>query len=347
MKLGNVLLIARFIAIIIVLWLIDFEKLAIILRSINFNLIALAFLLELAGFVVWTVKWKFLVDKLEKIRFTTLFLGLMGGNCLNTNVLRARTFGGFGRAMFLRNVTQSRKHANWYATIVMDQTSNSFVFSFPVIFSLLFVFLFLNVPWWLSVIMETIVLIIFLLAFTAFLLRRKFDKTRVVRLFYSNLERIYNFSLFTFIRNRFDTYNKFEELIELSLEEFAKTSKSILKDRKILARDLALSAFMFAFIYSKAYVLFQSLGFHISISHLIVSLSLILWINSILPVPGGFGAKELVMISIYAMVGIPVTIAAIVSLIDRAIYMFFVIIISYLAIIFMRLLYIGERRCSE
>ncbi|VVB97522.1 Lysylphosphatidylglycerol synthase TM region [uncultured archaeon] len=342
MKLGNVLLIARFIAIVIILWLIDFGKLAIILRSINLNLIALAFLLELAGFLIWTLKWKFLVDKLEKIRFTILFLGLMGGNCLNTNVLRARTFGGFGRAMFLRNVTRSHKNANWYATIAIDQTTNIFVFSFPVIFSLLFVFLFLNIPRWLSVILETIVLIIFFLAFAAFLLRRKFDKTIVVRLFYSTLRRIYNFSLFTFIRKRFETYNKFEELIESSLEEFTKTSKSILKDRSILARDLVLSAFVFALIYSKAYLLFQSVGFNISISHLIVSLSLILWLNSILPVPGGFGVKELVMISIYAMVGIPVTIAAIVSLIDRAIYMFFVIILAYLAIIFMRIFHIGE-----
>lgn len=342
MKLGNALLIARFIAIVIVLWLIDFGKLAIILRSINPELIALAFLLELAGFLVWAVKWKFLVDKLEKIRFTTLFLGLMGGNCLNTNVLRARTFGGFGRAMFLRNVTGSRKHANWYATIVMDQTTNGFVFSFPVIFSLLFIFLFLNIPRWLSVVLEMIVLIIFSLAFTASLLRRNIDKTRIIRLFYSTLQRVYNFSLFTFVRNRFGAYNKFEELIELSLEEFAKTSKSILKDGRTLVMNLALSAFMFALIYSKTYIVFKSIGFDISISHLIVSLSLILWITSILPVPGGFGVKELVMISIYAMVGIPVTTAAIVSLIDRAIYMFFVIILSYLAIVFMRIFHIGE-----
>ncbi len=95
MKLGNIIFIARFAAIVIILFLIDFEQLVLILRSINFDLLLLAILLELAGFLIWTLKWKLIIGKLEKIKFTTLFLGLMSGNCLNTNVLRARTFGGF------------------------------------------------------------------------------------------------------------------------------------------------------------------------------------------------------------------------------------------------------------
>ncbi len=74
----------------------------------------------------------------------------MGGNVLNTNVLHARTFGGFGRAMVLKNVTNDYQNANWYATVAMDQAINSLVFSIPVIFSLLFIFLFLDIPLWLS-----------------------------------------------------------------------------------------------------------------------------------------------------------------------------------------------------
>lgn len=337
MKFGKLIFISRIIISVIILWFIDFEKLWLILRSIDLELLVSAVLLELIGFLVWTVKWKFLVDKLQKVKFTILFLGLMAGNCLNTNVLRARTLGGFGRALFLQNVSQEHKHANWYATVVMDQTTNSFVFSFPVIFSILFVFLFLNIPFWLSIILEMIVFIVFLLALAAFFSRRKIDNPEVVRFFYSNMQRMYNLPLFKFIHSRFDSYNKFEELVESSLKEFAKTFRSILTDRRILTRDLALSAIMFTFIYSKAYVLFHSVGYDVTILHLIVSLSLILWINSVFPVPGGFGVKELIMISIYAMVGIPVTIAAIVSLIDRAIYMFFVIIVAYLSIVLMRI----------
>jgi len=78
--------------------------------------------------------------------------------------------------------------------------------------------------------------------------------------------------------------------------------------------------------------------------NLIVSLSLILWISSIIPIPGGFGIKGLVMVSIYSMVGIPLTTAAIVALIDRTIYLFFVIIIAYVSIVIMRLFHIGERK---
>jgi hypothetical protein len=44
------------------------------------------------------------------------------------------------------------------------------------------------------------------------------------------------------------------------------------------------------------------------------------------------------------MVGIPITTAAIVSLIDRAIYLFFVIIIAYFSIFLMRLFHIGESK---
>jgi len=85
-------------------------------------------------------------------------------------------------------------------------------------------------------------------------------------------------------------------------------------------------------------------GYNITLPDLVVSLSLILWLSSILPIPGGIGIKELIMIGIYSMVGIPITTAAVVSLIDRAVYLFFVIIIAYFAIVFMRLFHIGESK---
>ena len=342
MKLGNIIFISRFAAMVIILLLIDFDRLVIILRSINFDLLILAIFLELAGFLIWTLKWKLIISKLERIKFTTLFLGLMSGNCLNTNVLRARIFGGFGRAMFLKNVTKDRGHGNWYATVVIDQTTNSFVFSIPVIFSLLFVILFLDIPLWLSILLEAIAIILSLLSVFAYLSKKRIKRSTIVHFFYSTLKRFYELSLFKFIRNRY-SYQKFEELVITGLNEFEKTYKSILTDRKILKRDIGFSVLMFILIYAKAYVIFRSVGYDITISSLIVSLTMTLGIISILLIPGGFGVKELIMIGMYSMVGVPVTIAAVVSLIDRAIYMFFVIFIAYAATIIMRLFHIGER----
>jgi len=344
MKPGEILFIARLLAAVIILLLIDFEQLDLILRSIDLDFVLLSVFFELAGFIVWTLKWKFLVDKLERINFTTLFLGLMGGNVLNTDVIRARTIGGFGRAMFLKNVTRDHGHANWYATVVMDQTVNIFVFSIPVIFSLLFVFLFLDIPGWLSILLEGITLILFILALFAYLSRQKINRFTIDRFFYSTLKRIYDFSLFKIIRNRFEEYKIFEELVIKGLNEFAKTYNLILKERKNLIRDICLSALMYVFIFGKSYLIFQSVDYNIPIADLIISLSLILWISSIIPLPGGFGIKGLVMVSIYSMVGIPLTTAAIVALTDRTIYLFFVIIIAYASIVIMRLFHIGERK---
>jgi len=342
MKLGSIIFIARFAAIVLILLLIDFEKLVIILRSINFDLLILAILLELAGFLIWTLKWKLIIGKLEKIKFTTLFLGLMSGNCLDTNVLRARTFGGFGRAMFLKNITKDHGHGNWYATVVIDQTTNSFVFSIPVVFSLLFVILFMDIPRWLSLLLESIAMILLMLSVFAYLSKKRIKKSTIVRFFYTTLKRLYDLPPFKFIRNKY-SYQKFEELVITGLIEFEKTYRAILKDRKFLIRDIGLSILMFALIYAKAYVIFMSVGYDITIPGLIISLTLTLWLISILLVPGGFGIKELVMIGIYSMVGVPVTIAAVVSLIDRVIYMFFVIFIAYAATIIMRIFHIGER----
>lgn len=342
MKLGNIIFIARFTAMVIILLLIDFDRLVIILLSINFDLLILAILLELAGFLIWTLKWKLIIGKLEKIKFITLFLGLMSGNCLNTNVLRARIFGGFGRALFLKNVTKDHGHGNWYATVVIDQTTNSFVFSILVIFSLLFLILFLDIPWWLSILLETIAIILLMLSVFAYISKHRMKKSTIVKFFYSTLKRIYELSICKFIRNRY-SYQKFEELVITGLNEFEKTYRSIIKDRKILKRDIGLSVLMFALIYAKAYVIFRSVGYVISIPSLIVSLTMTLGIISILLIPGGFGVKELIMIGMYSMVGVPVTTAAVVSLIDRATYMFFVIIIAYAATIIMRLFHIGER----
>ncbi len=344
MKLGNILFSARLIGAIIILWLIDVEQLTLILRSINPYFILLAFLLELSGFLIWTLKWKHLVDKIEHIKFTTLFMGLLAGNCMSTNVLRARTFGGFGRVSFLKNVSQNPKNANWYATIAMDQTTNNFVFAPLIIFSLLFGFLFLNIPGWLSVLMEIMVLILFSSALAAYLSRQKIKRTAIINFCQLNLQRIYNFTPIKFIRNRFESYHIFEEIVVHNLTEFKKTYTSILKDKQTLAKDVGLAVLMYSFIYSKSYVLFHSTGYDISILQLVVSLSLILWIISVVPVPGGFGFKTIVMIGMYTMVGIPINIATIVSVIDRIIYLFFVSVVSYSAIGIMRIFHINRKR---
>ncbi|HJH31488.1 MAG TPA: flippase-like domain-containing protein [Methanosarcinaceae archaeon] len=344
MKTGSIFFLVRLIGATIIIWFMDIEQLALILRSINPDFILLAFLLELSGFLIWTLKWKHLVDKIEHIRFTTLFMGLLAGNCMSTNVLRARTLGGFGRVFFLKNVSQDHRHANWYATIAMDQTTNNFVFTPLIIFSLLFGFLFLNIPWWLSVLMEIIVLILFSLALGAYLSRQKVERTNIINFCKLNLQRIYNFTPIKYFRNRFGSYHIFEEIVVRNLTEFTKTYTSILKDKQALAKDVILAVLMYSFIYSKSYVLFHSSGYDISILQLVVSLSIILWINSVLPVPGGLGFKEIVMIGIYTMVGVPVNIAAIVSVIDRIIYLFFVIVISYSVIGIMRIFHINQKR---
>ncbi|HJH28759.1 MAG TPA: flippase-like domain-containing protein [Methanosarcinaceae archaeon] len=347
MKLGNILFSARLIGAIIILWLIDVEQLTLILRSIDPYFILLAFLLELSGFLIWTLKWKHLVDKIEHIKFTTLFMGLLAGNCMSTNVLRARTLGGFGRVFFLKNVSQNHKNANWYATIAMDQTTNNFVFAPLIIFSLLFGFLFLNIPGWLSVLMEIIVLILFSSALAAYLSRQKIKRLSIINFCQLNLQRIYNFTPIKFFRDRFESYHIFEEIVVHNLTEFKKTYTSILKDKQILAKDVSLAVLMYSFIYSKSYVLFHSTGYDISILQLVVSLSLILWIISVVPVPGGFGFKTIVTIGMYTMVGVPINIAAIVSVIDRIIYLFFVSVVSYSAIGIMRIFHIKSKPLEE
>lgn len=97
-----------------------------------------------------------------------------------------------------------------------------------------------------------------------------------------------------------------------NLTEFKKTYTSILKDKKSLTKNVCLAVL----IYSKSYILFPSIGYDISILQL-VSLSLILWIISVVPTPGVFGFKEIVMIGMYTMVRVPISIAAIVSVLTE------------------------------
>ena len=346
-KLGDTILALRIIAAVIVLWLINWDELEQIIRSLSPGCVALAVSLEFSAFLIWALKWKFLVAKLEKVTFTTIFLGLMAGNFFSTNEIRARTLGGFGRARFLQRVTHNRAFAECYATIAVDQTGNNFIFSLLVIFSMLNVFLFLNIPWWLSIIMEVVALIIFLLALAAFISRRKINETAVVRFLRPKLQRIYDFSIFKFIRDRFDTYIKFEDTIVSSIAKFAKTYKEILKDRGVLTRDIGLSVVMYALIYAKDGVLIRGAGYDISIPHLIVALSIIFWVNSVVPVPKGLGFKELVMTGVYTMVGVPITVAVIVALMHRVIYLFFVVVVAYLAVVLLRISNRGSNRCSD
>jgi uncharacterized membrane protein YbhN (UPF0104 family) len=53
------------------------------------------------------------------------------------------------------------------------------------------------------------------------------------------------------------------------------------------------------------------------------------------------------MTGVYTMVGVPINVAVIVALIHRAIYLFFVIVVAYLAVVFLRISNTGSDRCSD
>jgi len=319
-----------------------------ILRKIGFkniynNLLAaektyliLAFLCTLAGFFIWNLKWYFLTNKIKKVNFWYLFLTLMASSFVNTTTPGARVGGEPLRAFYLSKKYKTEK-SKFFAGIIADKAVNSIAFIVLTVLSILFVILFVEVSVKIKIILEVALVVITALIIAGIILKQKakLKKEYLTRI----AKKIYYFSLFKTLREKFSTYKTFEAYILKKLNNVVNTLRKTLKDKKVISRDLVFSFARWGFIYLSTFFLFKAFGYDISFIAVVVVITLSIFVGSLSIVPGGMGFVETIMISLYLAFGITSGIAATVAVIDRFIFYFYSLVIGGICLVYLSIRY--------
>jgi len=323
-----------------VVYYIGIEEVIVVLKQADPKLLFAAFLLNLAQLLVWNFKFKSLVGKIKKVSYLPLFPVLLAGEFVTNTTPGVRTGGGPVKAYFLSKMT-SRYKSECYASVTVDNVTNTIAITSFTIFSILFVFLFLNIPEHMKLIFEAVVLILAAVVLSGFFIRKEIEKKMNKYYIMRFLPGIYHFHLFEIIRKKFHKYSVFEDYVIRKLGNFADSLEKLARDRKLLHKDLVLAFFMCFLIYFKTYLLFLSIGFNPGFVIVVIVVTLSVLLSSLMIVPGGIGSTEISMIALYTVSGIDVNIATMVSLADRFIFYFFALGMGYLCLMYLNIRYDG------
>jgi uncharacterized protein (TIRG00374 family) len=285
-----------------------------LISNVNKSFIIIVFLLNVLNIITFTVSWKFLIRR--QISFYKLFKFYVAGIFIN-NI--TPTFGSGGepvKAMLLGEETGSSK-AECFAGVVYHRIVN--IFSFLAIelagLGLLFYMPGLTLERWeISALVLSIVFGLFILGLLVYFYMRK-DK---LSLFAHSMLRFFA-PLIKRVKKGFD-HRVHANALEKSINSFHSGLQSIHCNKKGLAKAMFFSSLGWVFEIMEMYVIFLSLGSgaHISISALIITYSISIisgWIPLFLP--GGIGVVDSTMATLFILVGVPLEVALLVTLLYR------------------------------
>lgn len=325
---------------VLILKNIGFTLIINAIKNANATYLAIAFGLNLASILLWNLKWNRLINNIEHVKFSALLPILMAGDFINATTPGIRTGGEAIRAYYLSKLI-SRTKSECFSTVLMDKITITGVFAIISVLIILIVFIFLEIPMIIAIILESFLLLIALLIISGFLIRRKIT-TEPNSLVNKVLPKIYEFSLFSFIRRRFKTYLSFEEYAIDRIEKFVNAFKAIAKDQELMEKDIFLAFFVWFLIYVKTYVIFLSIGYNISFMTIIVVITLSTLIGNLLMIPGGIGITEIAMMSLFMAFKVDPGVSASSAVIDRLILYFYAIGIGYICLLYLTIKYKGR-----
>ncbi|GBE18431.1 hypothetical protein BMS3Abin16_01031 [archaeon BMS3Abin16] len=312
---------------------VDWQQAYTVIQQANPIFIAAALAVALARFIIWSVKWRRTISPLATISLSKVFPVLMTGVFLNQITPGRDTGGEPVRAYYLGRYTGLKKRQA-LATIVVDKSGNYIAIGSFIGFAILFITLYMDVASSIKVLFEA-VLILFLLAVVSAVYVKK--NLEMPFLSAKILRRIYFFGPLKTIRGKFQSYAVFEDYVMERVTEFITTLRELLSEKKNVRDNMLLSFLIWLMVFVKTWLIFLAFGDEVSFFMVIAveSISILLGIISFLP--GGVGATEITMITLFRSAGINTEVATAVTIVSRGMYYAFSMGLGYLSFLYLKL----------
>jgi len=285
------------------------SKIASAVEMANPLYLALAVAIQLIIYGLWTLRWSIVVNSVNiVIKKIYLLPMLLVGLAINNITPSARGGGEPIRGYILSKYSKTSFEKS-FATVVADRGLDTFPFMVLAIITIIAAALYLNLSPLIVYVLIAAVIVLLVLFFVALYmsLNKKFGK-KVTLWLVGIIKRISR-----------KKHSKLEENALKAIHGFQNSMRTMVKDRNVLMYGLPLSFVIWIFEILRVYVVFSA--FNVEISLLVIAeVFIISSLLGLVPLlPGGLGAVDGVMIILFSAAGVPPSISAAATIVERLI----------------------------
>jgi hypothetical protein len=309
-------------------FLIGFNDVVSALGKAKWEWVLFNIVLEIGINVVWTLRWKLILDVVDTSpKFTTLLMLLLA-SLFGNNVTPSAAGGEPLRAYLLKEV-EGTPFEIGFASSTADRVFEFLPFVLISIIAALFL-----LSWNIPPVTRIFVIAMIIASITLFgiLIYAGLRKEITQRVIISIARSIYPTAVR--LTKKEISFNEISDRIIFYINRFSTGFITALKDRKIFLLAFILSFAMWGFDMLRMYVCFGALGVYPPVLPLVIIYTIGILISLLPLLPGAWGIREATLIGLFAVVGVSADVVMAASLIDRLASYFVPTIIGALAALY-------------
>ncbi|MDR3222668.1 MAG: UPF0104 family protein [Methanobrevibacter sp.] len=292
-------------------YFVGFNELIEKLKIADFKYVLFALIVQILSFFLFAFRWH-IINKIANINIESIKLVplIIIGLAIN-NITPSSSSGGEPVKAYILSSKTKSPFESTFATTITDRTLDTVPFIVLAIITISILILFAP-PYeeeYIAIMVLAVILITFLLIVIVYMsLNRKFAEKiisialRIIKKFYKK------------------DHEALEKKVDKAITGFQDTMKIMFKDKNILYKALPLSFLIWFFEIFRMYLIFLAFGSSNINVFVIAEIFIISTLVGMVPLlPGGLGAVELMMMGLFASVGVPNEIGVAVTIIERGI----------------------------
>ena len=309
-----------------ILWLADFNKVFNAIKSFNMSIIIIGCILQIITVMLLNLQWYTIsIQTGEKISFKNIFHINMAGTFTESITPSVKFGGELTKILMIKSIT---KISTSKSTAIVGVQKTISIFTF-IVLNIISLLLFIIQSTNLSSNIINVIVISFIVLTAVFVLIS-------LMLFYPQKIKY----ITKFIKNE----NRFKQKIEGGIDDFNKSFKEMIKNKRLLILQTIISIIIWQFYGVKAYLIAKGLDVDVSLIRMSVITYLTYMVSMIPLLPGGAGSFEGTMILLLKSIGVPSYNGMAISIVLRFITFWFVFLISAAYLLIYQIFKVTKKR---
>lgn len=297
--------------IFLVSFVVGLDDILSVLSHTNLNLMLLTLGIEFIIILLWTQRWKLILNVLHSSpKFSQLFL-MMFTSLFGNNVTPGAA-GGEPLRAYLLNKFENIPFETGFASATADRVFEFFPFVLVSTLTAYLIFT-LNLGFWTSLVIS--ILVIITMVIFGLIIYVGYKKEVATRVVISIARRIYPYA--KKLTSRETTFTRVKDKLIEYIETFTTGFQGVLRDNRMFIVGIFISFLMWGIDNYRFYLTFVAIGYYPPIIPMIIIYTIAILVSIIPTIPGALGIREGTMVALFIPVGVPADVVLAVSLLDR------------------------------